>query len=163
MSSNAVPNLGVIMNQAKKIQSGKLDLEVSYMTVLTLMVFGFVYMTVAALGINTYSKCPSMKGKPIQENLNKYLAATLTIAITIPFTLLVTKLVKNEAKVFLMIYALMGIVGSAAALNWAVNCKDVDESAKVYSGVTLSSFICTLLVAAFVMSSPVVKLANKTA
>lgn len=161
MSSNA-PNLGIIMNQAKKIQSGKLDLEVSYMTVLTLMVFGFVYMTVASVGINTYSKCDAMKGKPVQENLNKYLAATLTIALTIPFTLLVTKFVQNEAKAFLMIYALMGIVGSAAALNWTVNCKDVDESAKVYSGVTLASFVCTLLVAAFMMS-PVAKSVTKIA
>jgi hypothetical protein len=119
-------------------------------------------MTVASVGINTYSKCEAMKGKPVQENLNKYLAATLTIALTIPFTLLVTKFVQNEAKAFLMIYALMGIVGSAAALNWTVNCKDVDESARVYSGVTLASFVCTLLVAAFMMS-PVAKSVTKIA
>ena len=153
MSTNAAPNLAVMMNQAKKLQMGKLDLEVSYMTVLVLMVFGFVYMTVAAVGIDTYSKCESMKGKTVQENLNKYLAATLTIALTIPFTLLITKLFKNESQVFLMIYALMGIVGSAAALNWSVNCKDVDESVKVYSGVTLSSFICTLLISTFLMTT----------
>jgi hypothetical protein len=102
-------------NNAKAIASGKVDLEVSWGTVGGILLLGFFYMVTASIGIGVFSKCDSMKGKPVQENLNKYLAATLTIALTIPFTLLVTKLAKNEAGVFMLIYSLMGLVGAAAA------------------------------------------------
>jgi low temperature requirement protein LtrA len=85
-----------------------------------------------------------MKGQPVQENLNKYLAATLTIALTIPFTLLVTKFVKNEGAVFALIYSIMGLVGSAAALNWAVKCENAKNSDKTFAGLTTALYTITL-------------------
>jgi hypothetical protein len=87
-------------NKAKNIATGKTDLEVSYITVAGILFLGFFYMVISSIGMSIYSKCDAMKGQKVQENLNKYLAATLTIALTIPFTLLVTKLVKNEGAFF---------------------------------------------------------------
>ena len=63
-------------NNARNIASGKVDLEVSWATVGGILLLGFFYMVTASIGINIFSKCESMKGKSIQENLNKYLAAT---------------------------------------------------------------------------------------
>jgi hypothetical protein len=108
-------------------------------------------MVTASIGINVFSKCDSMKGKPVQENLNKYLAITLTIALTIPFTLLVTKLANNEAGVFMIIYSLMGLIGGAAALNWTLNCPDAKEAEKGYSAFSVVLFTLTLLGSAYVM------------
>jgi len=131
-------------NRAKNIASGKIDLEVSGLTVMGILFLGFIYMIISSIGMNIYSKCDAMKGQPVQENLNKYLAATLTIALTIPFTILVTKFVKNEGAVFALIYSIMGLVGSAAALNWAVKCDNAKNSEKNYSAFSTALYTMTL-------------------
>src|SRR6056300_1617805 len=138
-------------NRAKNIASGKIDLEVSGLTVMGILFLGFFYMIISSIGMNIYSKCDAMKGQPVQENLNKYLAATLTIGLTIPFTLLVTKFVKNEGAVFALIYSIMGLVGSAAALNWTMKCDNAKQSEKGFAGFSVFLFTSTLLISMFLM------------
>lgn len=138
-------------NKAKNIASGKVDLEVSMSTVMGIMFLGFFYMVVSSIGMKVYSKCDAMKGQKVQENLNKYLAATLTIALTIPFTLLVTKFVNNEAGFFMLMYSIMGLVGSAAALNWTVKCNDAKSSEKGFAGFSVALFTMTLLASFYVL------------
>ena len=140
----ATQKASAMYNRAKNIASGKIDLEVSGLTVMGILFLGFFYMIISSIGMNIYSKCDAMKGQPVQENLNKYLAATLTIALTIPFTLLVTKFVKNEGAVFTLIYSIMGLVGSAAALNWAVKCENTKNSDKTFAGLTTALYTITL-------------------
>jgi hypothetical protein len=101
--------------------------------------------------MSIFAKCEAMKGKPVQENLNKYLAATLTIGLTIPFTLLVLKLVKKELAVFMLIYSIMGLVGSAAALNWAAKCDNAKKSEKTWAGMNVALFSMTLLASAWML------------
>jgi hypothetical protein len=140
----ATQKASAMYNRAKNIASGKIDLEVSGNTVMGILFLGFIYMIISSIGMSIYSKCDAMKGQPVQENLNKYLAATLTIALTIPFTLLVTKFVKNEGAVFALIYSIMGLVGSAAALNWAVKCENAKNSDKTFAGLTTALYTMTL-------------------
>jgi hypothetical protein len=140
-----------LYNRAKNIASGKTDLEVSYSTIFAILVLGFFYMVVSSIGMSIFSKCEAMKDKPVQENLNKYLAATLTIGLTIPFTLLVTKFVNNEGAVFALIYSIMGLVGSAAALNWTLKCENAKQSEKGYAGFSVALFTLTLLTSAFLL------------
>lgn len=140
-------------NRAKKLASGKLQLEISWGTVGMILMMGFFYMIISSIGMSVYSKCEAMKGKPVQENLNKYLAATLTIGLTIPFTLLILKVVKKELAVFMLIYSIMGLVGSAAALNWAAKCENAKQSEKTYAGMNVALFSITLL-ASFYMLRP---------
>jgi hypothetical protein len=120
-------------------------------TVMGIMLLGFFYMVTASIGMSIYSKCDAMKGKKVQDNLNKYLAATLTIGLTIPFTLLVTKFAKSEGAVFTLIYSIMGLVGSAAALNWTLKCENAKETEKGYAGFSTALFTCTLLLSMFLM------------
>jgi len=141
----ATQKASAMYNRAKNIASGKIDLEVSGSTVMGILFLGFIYMIISSIGMNIYSKCDAMKGQPVQENLNKYLAATLTIALTIPFTLLVTKFVKNEGAVFALIYSIMGLVGSAAALNWAVKCENAKSSDKNFAALTTAVYSLTLM------------------
>ena len=141
-------------NKAKNIASGKIDLEVSGLTVMGILFLGFFYMIISSIGMSIYSKCDAMKGQPIQENLNKYLAATLTIGLTIPFTLLMTKFVKNEGVAFALIYSIMGLVGSAAALNWTMKCDNAKQSEKGFAGFSVflfTSTLLTLLISMFLM------------
>jgi hypothetical protein len=138
-------------NRAKDIASGKLEIEIKWGTVAVILFLGFFYMVTSAIGMSIYSKCEAMKGKTVQENLNKYLAATLTIGLTIPFTLFVMKIVKNELAAFTFIYSIMGLVGSAAALNWTVKCENAKQSEKTYSGISTAFFSITLLTSIFMM------------
>jgi hypothetical protein len=138
-------------NRAKNVASGKIDLEVSMTTVMGILVLGLFYMVTSSIGMSIYSKCDAMKGKSVQDNLNKYLAATLTIGLTIPFTLLVTKFAKSEGAVFTLIYSIMGLVGSAAALNWTLKCENAKETEKGYAGFSTALFTCTLLLSMFLM------------
>ena len=138
-------------NRAKKLASGSLQLEISWATVGMILMMGFFYMIISSIGMSVYSKCEAMKGKPVQENLNKYLAATLTIGLTIPFTLFVLKVVKKELAVFMLIYSIMGLVGSAAALNWAVKCENAKQSEKTYAGMNVALFSITLLVSFYML------------
>jgi hypothetical protein len=147
----ATQRASAMYNRAKNIASGKIDLEVSGATVMGILFLGFIYMIISSIGMSIFSKCDAMKGKPVQENLNKYLAATLTIGLTIPFTLLVTKFAKNEGAVFALIYSIMGLVGSAAALNWAVKCENAKNSDKNFAGLTTAFYSLTLLFSFYLM------------
>jgi hypothetical protein len=133
----ATPTASAMYNKAKNIANGKIDLEVSMTTVMGILLLGFFYMVTASIGMSIYSKCDAMKGKEVQDNLNKYLAATLTIGLTIPFTLLVTRFAKNEGAVFTLIYSIMGLVGSAAALNWTLKCENAKQTEKGYAGFSI--------------------------
>lgn len=150
-SLTSTQKASAMYNRAKNIASGKIDLEVSGKTVMGILFLGFIYMIISSIGMNIYSKCDAMKGQPVQENLNKYLAATLTIALTIPFTLLVTKFVKNEGAVFALIYSIMGLVGSAAALNWAVKCENAKSSDKNFAALTTAVYSLTLMVSFYLL------------
>ena|SRR6056300_673529 len=138
-------------NKARNVASGKIDLEVSMTTVMGILLLGLFYMVTSSIGMSIYSKCDAMKGQSVQDNLYKYLAATLTIGLTIPFTLLVTKFVKNEGAAFTLIYSIMGLVGSAAALNWTLKCENAKQSEKGYAGFSTALFTCTLLMSLFFM------------
>ena len=126
----------------------------NWSTVATITFLAFFYMVTSSIGISVYSKCDSMKGKKIQENLNKYLAATLTIGLTIPATLMLSKFVigtSSETAVFMLIYSLMGLIGSAAALNWTVRCPEAKKDEKGYAAFTLTLFILTLFTSMYML------------
>ena len=72
------------------------NMSISWITILVMAALGLVYVTGASLGIDIFSKCSSLKGSEVQENLNKWLIATLGIIITVPVTLLITKMFDNE-------------------------------------------------------------------
>ena len=137
---------------AAKTAGQKVELDINWGTIGIILFLGFFYMVIASIGIDTFSKCDELKGKAVQENLNKWLIATLAIALAIPFTLFVTKVAgSKKLGAFTLIYAIMGLIGSAAALNWVRNCKVTkdDKPKLIYSGINVASFSCVLLISLF--------------
>lgn len=139
--SNAVKNMG----------NTRETLDISWNTIGVITLLGAAYMIAASIGINTFSKCEKFKGKRLQENLNSVLVATLGIALAIPFTLSMTKMFSNEMPVFLLTYAIMGVIGTSIALNWTVNCEGENKSNTTTIGVSLASFIATLMFGIFLI------------
>ena len=137
---------------AAKTAGQKVELDINWGTIGIILFLGFFYMVIASIGIDTFSKCDELQGKAVQENLNKWLIATLAIALAIPFTLFVTKVAgTKKLGAFTLIYAIMGLIGSAAALNWIRNCKVTkdDKPKLIYSGLNVASFSCVLLISLF--------------
>ena len=138
-------------NAVKNIGNTRETLDISWNTIGIITVLGLTYIVAASIGINTFSKCEKFKGKKLQENLNKILVATLGMALAIPFTLTMTKMFSNEMPVFLLTYAIMGVIGSSIALNWTVNCEEAEKQSTTTIGVSLASFIAMLMFGVFLI------------
>jgi len=151
VNSNAGRKLGQMANLAKNIGNTRETLDISWNTIGIITILGLTYIVAASIGINTFSKCEKFKGKQLQENLNKILVATLGMALAIPFTLSMTKMFSNEMPVFLLTYAIMGVIGSAIALNWTVNCDEAEKQSTTTIGVSLASFIAMLMFGVFLI------------
>ena len=148
---------GAAANAAKSV-----GLEINYGQIGIIMFFGFFYLVIAALGIDMFNKCPEQAGKSTQENLKNFLSYTLTIALTIPCTLLLVKTAGSSLSgIIVLLFGIMGIVGSSAALNWARTCEDAksDQSKLAFSAVSLVIFLLAFLGGLFMLRPGKVKAA----
>jgi len=136
----------------QKFKNGKIEMEIGYPQVGLTIILGIFYIAITALGIQTYNKCEAIQGKQKFKNLKMFLSHTMAVSITIPAVLLVTKFAKNEGGIFTLMYAIMGITGSAIALNIMKqpDCKDaVKKDEKNYAIASLVLFILLFLAGGF--------------
>lgn len=140
---------------AVKNASKEFNISLNYGQIGIIFILSVLYLIIASIGIDMYSKCKELEGNKVQENLNKWLIATLAISITIPFTLILTKISGSKlTPVLMIIFAIMGIIGSSTSLNWSMKCEGVDtadKSKQIYSGLNIASFVCMCLIAMFLM------------
>ena len=130
----------------------KMTVSLTYGQVILISMLASSYLVVASLGIDMFGRCTELKGVKLQENLNKWLVATLAIAIAIPCTLLTTRVAGTKLTgLMMLLFAIFGIVGSAAVLNWNNKCKAVEESEKIYGGINMAVFILMLLASFFLL------------
>ena len=140
---------GAAANAAKSV-----GLEINYGQIGIIMFFGFFYLVIAALGIDMFNKCTEQHGNKTQENLKNFLSYTLTMALTVPCTLLLLKVAGSKLSgIMVLLFGIMGIVGSSAALNWSRTCETAkkDDSKKAYSAVSLVIFLLAFLVGLFML------------
>ena len=140
---------GAAANAAKSV-----GLEINYGQIGIIMFFGFFYLVIAALGIDMFNKCTEQHGNKTQENLKNFLSYTLTMALTVPCTLLLLKVAGSKLSgIMVLLFGIMGIVGSSAALNWSRTCEGAkkDDSKKAYSAVSLVIFLLAFLVGLFML------------
>lgn len=140
---------GAAANAAKSV-----GLEINYGQIGIIMFFGFFYLVIASLGIDMFNKCTEQHGNKTQENLKNFLSYTLTMALTVPCTLLLLKVAGSKLSgIMVLLFGIMGIVGSSAALNWSRTCEGAkkDDSKKAYSAVSLVIFLLAFLVGLFML------------
>ena len=132
--------------------SQRADFSLSYGSIVLITALAASYLVVASLGIDTFTKkCKELAGVKTQENLNKWLVATLAIAITIPFTLIVVKLSGKKLQALMMLlFGILGIVASSAVIHWNRKCETPD-SEKIYGGINMAIYIVMLLIAMFLL------------
>jgi hypothetical protein len=140
----------------------EVGLTINYGQIGLILMFGFLYLVIASLGIDMFNKCPEQAGKSTQENLKNFLSYTLTIALTIPCTLLLVKTAGSSLSgIIVLLFGIMGIVGSSASLNWARTCEDAksDQSKLAFSAVSLVIFLLAFLGGLFMLRPGKVKAA----
>ena len=140
----------------------EVGLTINYGQIGLILMFGFLYLVIASLGIDMFNKCPEQAGKSTQENLKNFLSYTLTIALTIPCTLLLVKTAGSKLSgIIVLLFGIMGIVGSSAALNWSRTCDDAkkDQSKLAFSAISLVIFLLAFLGGLFMLRPGKVKAA----
>ena len=132
----------------------KMTVSLTYGQIVLVTMLAASYLVVASLGIDMFGRCTELKGVKLQENLNKWIIATLAIAIAIPCTLFTVRMAGSKLSgLMMLLFAIFGIVASAGVLNWNSKCTAVKESEKIYGGINMAVFIVMLL-ASFVLLRP---------
>ena len=135
-----------------------MTVSLTYGQIVLITMLASSYLVVASLGINMFSRCTELKGVKLQENLNKWIIATLAIAIAIPCTLFTVRMAGSKLTgLMMLLFAIFGIVASAGVLNWNSKCAAVEESEKIYGGMNMAVFIVMLLASFMVLRTPKAK------
>ena len=136
-----------LYERARDVATGTIDLEVSWGTIMYLTVLAVLNIFVTSMGRDIFSRCDSIKGDEVQKRFDMYLGISTVVGFAIPFTLMITKFVNGEARAFTMLYALMGVIGSAAITNWTQKCNEIKPSEERYARVSIGIFIFLMLFA----------------
>ena len=140
----------------------EVGITINYGQIGLIAMFGFLYLVIAALGIYMFNKCPEQQGKSTQENLKNFLSYTLTIALTVPCTLLIAKTAGSMLSgIIVLLFGIIGVVGSSASLNWARTCESgkKDDSKMAFSAVSLVIFLLAFLGGLFMLRPGKAKIA----
>ena len=135
-----------------------MTVSLTYGQIVLITMLAASYLVVASIGINMFNRCTELKGVTLQENLNKWIIATLAIAIAIPCTLFTVRMAGSKLSgLMMLLFAIFGIVASAGVLNWNSKCAAVKEDEKIYGGINMAVFIVMLLASFMVLRTPKAK------
>ena len=98
--------------------------------IITLAIF---YTVITAMGISLFNKCNGIQDSEMWQNIKMYLSHTMTIGIMIPVVFIIQKMFKKKGWSIGMLYAIMGLIGSAMVLGMAQSdeCKSKDDKQHV--------------------------------
>lgn len=132
-----------IYDIAKGVMDGRLDIELPMISVFTIFVLALIYMVTASMGIDMYETCDNVEKS---KKINQYMSYTLTIALTIPFTLLITKLFGNDTGAFMILYGIMGTLTSYFAFDLVRKCDNQLALRDVWTKFTLGLYTLVLII-----------------
>ena len=101
----------------------------SFFPIIISIVLAILYVAIASSGIRIYNACSEIKDSKKWQNMHALLANTLIIAMVIPGVLLTQFLSSgNIAGAMVILYGLMGLVGSSVAYSIAKEAKCESKS-----------------------------------
>jgi len=132
-----------IATLAQNIVEGKSKLEMSWMTIGIISAVGSVYIALASFGVNLLVKCDTR-----EEWIYQTILISLAVGITIPLTLIVSKMFDNDIGIFMIVYGIAGLVTSLAIMNSPEPCTTGTQHVP---SVGIGASIVALLVGGFLM------------
>jgi len=144
-----------IYSTAKGIMSGSVDIELPAISVFVILLLSLMYMVTTSISIDVYSKCSDVKGKKMYDRLFKYMSHSLVAALTIPLTLVLTKMFNNDTGAFMMLYGIMGLIVSMVAVDLTRKCNVNDKLKVMWSRFSLGLHTIVLLIGLFLSARKV--------
>mgnify|MGYP000291057303 CR=1 FL=1 len=136
---------------AQKINSKQLNTELGYAPIVTMVLpFTILYVIANLTGHEIVDSCAEgrLKGK---DDIKKYLDYTLVVALTIPITLMYSKLVTKDVPGYIAALSLMTLIGTALISNAMNKCENANDTQKSYNGIYMAMSILSLLFSVFFM------------
>ncbi|MAG09900.1 MAG: hypothetical protein CL494_05760 [Actinobacteria bacterium] len=154
MSSNyqyAPSRIGPLVT---KIQTGRLDLEMGYPSILWVILLATGYVIISGSTMTKFKECEEAKKSGHYKSLESLLSHTMAIAITIPVAFLLGQYFNKDATLWTLFYGVMGLIGSAVALDIARKCKKEGEDAEAsqtIAAIGVAVYGCAMLIAGFLL------------
>ena len=137
-----------------KIQTGRLDLEMGYPAILWVILLATGYVIISGSTMTKFKECEEAKKSGHYKSLESLLSHTMTIAITIPVAFLLGQYFNKDATLWTLFYGVMGLIGSAVALDIARKCKKEGEDAEAsqtIAAIGVAVYGCAMLIAGFLL------------
>ena len=131
----------------KKLQDRGMKFDVSPLELMAIFVVVMIYMGTGIAGIKTFIECEKVQTSQKWKNIKMFLSHTLTMALTLFFTLLFSKYIKSDGAFFCTVITLVGIIAGAMTIALTRECNDTaDESARKYGIASLVINIVFILI-----------------
>ena len=128
------------------------DMEMSYGTLFLIVIMGVFYIAITSVGVKTFNECDQVQNSQKWKNLKMFLSHTMTAAIAMILTLLLTKIVKSEAAAFALLFGIFGVIASSMTLAMTRECSSTaDKSARNFGIVSLIGHILLLILSVYLM------------
>jgi uncharacterized membrane protein YeaQ/YmgE (transglycosylase-associated protein family) len=134
-----------------KIQSGRVDIEMGYPAILWVILLTTGYVIISGSTMTKFRQCEEAKKSDHYKSLDSLLSHTMTIAITIPVTFLLAKQFSKDATLWTLFYGVMGLIGSAVALDIARKCNKDGEDEQTIAAIGVAVYGCAMLIAGFLL------------
>lgn len=149
---DTVTSSAPVVSAASALQKQTFDIKMKTGTLVSIFALLVFYITVSAIGINVFNKCPSAKSSKKWQNINGYFSHTLAMAIGVVVTLFTIQMFTAELSAFYVIFSLMGLVGSSMLLAMVKECNPKDASGKtIYAGIAIAVNAVMLLGCLFML------------
>lgn len=135
----AVSTSAPVVSTASALQKQTFDLKMKTGTLISIFMLLVFYISVSALGINVFNKCPAAQNSKKWQNIKGYFSHTLAMAIGVVVTLFTIQMFTAELSAFYVIFSLMGLVGSAMLMAMVKECQPSDKAGKTaYAGIAIA-------------------------
>jgi len=137
---------------AQQINSKQLNTELGFMPVFTMITpLAVMYVLTALTGQSILKDCSDEKLNN-KESIQSFLTHTLTIAVTIPVTLLFSKIVQKDAAGYVVAYGITTLIGTALIADAMKKCENADDTQKFYNGVYMAIAIAAIFFGGFFLA-----------
>lgn len=126
-----------------KIQKGQINTEQGYLPILTVMLpMGLMYFIAVNTGLSIIDDCEAK----IDDKIRLYLKYSMIVALTIPGTLLFSKIVEKDVAGYMALYGAAAIAATGMLIDVMSKCSNADQTQKDYNNIYLAIFSCIFCV-----------------
>ena len=137
------------MNTLKK---RGMKLAISPVELIFIFLAVMLYMGTVIPGIKTFIECDKIQTSQKWKNIKMFLSHTLTMALTLFFTLLFARYIDSDGAFFCTVITLVGIIASAMTIALTRECNDTaSEGARIFGIISLVINIVAMFVSIYIM------------